>query len=204
MKSFLVFAAFLLTACSSGPAVTLLEGTEADFDELIGGQPAIITFWEVGCEECSYQMMLVDVISEEVQQVKVVGVNLQDSPADALKYWNENELGFPSLLDPKKQISKRFEVGEIAVMLMQSDGTISYRKDGTLGEDEFFQELESLLQVEFGWSLGQEMENSEEEDVDAYQYEAEGDIEGGYRETEYDEDFPTIGSDSSSSVDHQN
>ncbi|MBI1934373.1 DUF3179 domain-containing protein [Candidatus Peregrinibacteria bacterium] len=151
MKQRIVFLSGLLflSACSSAAPldrVTLLDGTATTLEGQIAGRPAIVNFWASWCIFCKEELPFFEKVTKEHPEIAIVGVNLQESPATAKRYWEEGGYTFPTLLDPRAELSKRFDVfTQPTTIFLNADGEIIFKKNGPLTEEELSEHVRDLI-----------------------------------------------------------
>lgn len=149
MKYFLLLLGLLsLSACRSAESVdrvTLLDGTETTLDDEIAGRPAIVNFWAGWCVFCKEELPFFENLAREHPEIAVIGVNLQESPEAARKYWENGGYTFPTLLDPTSELKRRFDVfTQPTTIFLNADGKILSKKNGPLTEEELAERVHDL------------------------------------------------------------
>jgi len=150
MKHLLLVIGFLsLSACTSTgsmDSVTLLSGTETTLEAEIAGKPAIVNFWAAWCIFCKEELPLFEKVAREHPEIAVIGVNLQESPDVVRRYWQDGGFTLPTLLDPKAELSKRFDVfTQPTTIFLNADGEIIFKKNGPLTEEELSEHVRDLI-----------------------------------------------------------
>ncbi len=150
MKRLLFFIGLLsLSACTSTGSmdrVALLDGTQATLDDQIDGKPAIVNFWAAWCVFCKEELPLFEKVAREHPEITVIGVNLQEDPDTARQYWKNGGYTFPTLLDPKAELSKRFDIfTQPTTIFLNANGEIIFKKNGPLTEEELDEHVRDLV-----------------------------------------------------------
>ena len=150
MKHLLFLIGLLsLSGCTSaGPMdrVTLLNSTETSLEEQIADRPAIVNFWASWCIFCKEELPLFEKVAHEHPEIAMIGVNLRESPDAARRYWKNGGYTFPTLLDPKAELSKRFDVfTQPTTVFLNADGEIIFKKNGPLTEEELAEHVRKLI-----------------------------------------------------------
>jgi len=153
MRRLLPCMALLLVACSAGSnvqegLVTTLEGQQISLQELTRGKPAIINFWASWCSFCKEEMPQLQAVSNQFEDIAVVGVNLQEDQAVARAYVEEGGYTFVSLLDPAEELKKQFGVfTQPTTFVLDAEGNELHRKDGPFTSEELLQWVEEIRSV---------------------------------------------------------
>ncbi|MBA3671842.1 MAG: TlpA family protein disulfide reductase [Gemmatimonadaceae bacterium] len=93
------------------------------------GQVVLVNVWATWCEPCRVEMPSIERLHREYgpRGLKVVAISVDD-PADAGKvrdFVREYKLTFQVLLDPKRTVSKRYQItGWPETFIIARDGTI--------------------------------------------------------------------------------
>lgn len=150
MKRLLLTIGFLsLSACTSAgtmDSVTLLDGTETTLEAQITGKPAIVNFWAAWCIFCEEELPLFEKVARGHPEIAVIGVNLQEPLSTVQHYWKNGGYTFPTLLDPKAKLSRRFGVfTQPTTVFLNADGEIIFKKNGPLTEEELSEHIQELV-----------------------------------------------------------
>ena len=149
----IVFGAALLvlTSCSSKQPeqITLLDGTPVELSEFTEGVPAIVNFWASSCSFCKDELPYFEKISRDYPEIAVIGINLQESPTAAAKYWRQGGYTFPSLLDPSSQLKAQFDViTQPTTIFIDMNGDHISKKNGPMQWKEIERRTKELLSEE--------------------------------------------------------
>jgi len=138
-----------LSACTSAgtmDSVTLLDGRETTLEAQIAGKPSIVNFWAAWCIFCKEELPLFEAVAREHPNIAVVGVNLQESSKTVQQYWQDGGYTFTTLLDPKAELSKRFDVfTQPTTVFLNANGEIIFKKNGPLTEEELDEHILDLI-----------------------------------------------------------
>lgn len=105
-----------------------------------------MNFWASWCIFCKEELPLFEKVAREYPDIAVIGVNLQESPDAARRYWQDGGYTFPTLLDPQAVLSKRFGVfTQPTTAFLNADGEIVFKKNGPLTEEELAENVRDLL-----------------------------------------------------------
>ena len=109
---------------AQGQAVTLSE---------LRGQVVMINFWASWCGPCRQEMPLLEQIHQRYEPLgfKLIGVNVEENPADGQAFLKERPVSFPVLYDPENGLSKLFDVVAMpSTVLIDRQGNIRYLHHG--------------------------------------------------------------------------
>jgi cytochrome c biogenesis protein CcmG, thiol:disulfide interchange protein DsbE len=89
----------------------LLSGGTLSSDEL-KGSPVVLNFWASWCEPCREEAPLLERMHRryEDEGVRIIGVNIRDSTANARRFVREFDLSFPIVRDPDEELASGLEV----------------------------------------------------------------------------------------------
>lgn len=91
------------------------------------GQVVLINFWATWCAPCRQELPLLNRLHEQYGKAgfTLLGVNVDDQPQAALDMARQLKLGFPVLLDSKKQVTRRYDVDSMpSTLLIDRDGKV--------------------------------------------------------------------------------
>jgi thiol-disulfide isomerase/thioredoxin len=126
--------------------VSALDGTETTLEGEIGGRPAMVNFWAAWCIFCKEELPFFEKVSREHPEIAVIGVNLQEPPETTRQYWGNGGYTFPTLLDPKAELSKRFGVfTQPTTVFLNENGEIIFKKNGPLTGEELDEHVRDLI-----------------------------------------------------------
>lgn len=109
---------------AQGQAVTLSE---------LRGQVVMINFWASWCGPCRQEMPLLEQIHQRYEPLgfKLLGVNVEENPADGQAFLAERPVSFPVLYDPDNGLSKLYDVVAMpSTVLIDRQGNIRYLHHG--------------------------------------------------------------------------
>jgi thiol-disulfide isomerase/thioredoxin len=120
------------------------------FQRLLGqlrGTPVLVNFWGSWCPPCRAEMpRLVDAHNEFGDRVQFLGVDIQDTRAEAKAFMNEFEMTFPSVFDPPDAIKTDLgHFGQPVTALYRADGGLSFAWTGPVEEEELRRQLEKIV-----------------------------------------------------------
>nr|MBP7914986.1 TlpA family protein disulfide reductase [Vitreoscilla sp.] len=114
------------------------------------GKVVLLNFWATWCAPCREEMPHLNRLYEKYRAAGFVllGVNVDDDPANALGVAGTFGVKFPMLLDTDKQVSKLYDLATMpSTVLIDRDGKVRYLhrgyKPGT--ELEYDQQIRTLL-----------------------------------------------------------
>jgi cytochrome c biogenesis protein CcmG, thiol:disulfide interchange protein DsbE len=133
----------------------LLERTPEQFEADLArlrGRVVVVNFWASWCEPCREEMPLLRRTAEAyaTKPVTIVGVDASDRRADALAFLSRNQVGFPTVFDPRglqDGIANRWAVtGLPQTWFLGPDGSRSGRFAGAIDEQELRRRVDALLE----------------------------------------------------------
>lgn len=128
-----------------GPALTPPPATLRLAD--LAGKPAFIDVWASWCVPCREEApMLARLWRRYRAQVHFLGVDVQDSRADARRFTRRYRLGYPNIFDPKAGLAARLGFfGLPTAYLVDGHGRIAARLVGRQQERTLESGLEALV-----------------------------------------------------------
>ena len=148
---FLAFLAAPALAAPSAPAFTLrLLGDSGTFDSraLLGKKVLVVRFQASWCKVCAEEAPGIERLYEKYRSrgVEVVGVQIQDTAADARRFLKEHGATYPAGLDPHLTIANRFGFkGTPYTVLIDRKGEVVARIHGRVDEGRLTRSLDPLV-----------------------------------------------------------
>jgi len=148
----LLLAPVAALAAPAAPAVTLtlLDGQTAfDSRALIGKKVLVVRFQASWCKVCREEAARLERIWKNYapRGVEVVGIQVQDTEADARRFLKAQAVTYPAGLDPRLRIANRFAITATPyTVVIDKRGTIAARISGRIDEPRLAKLLDSLLQ----------------------------------------------------------
>ena len=114
----------------SGPSLTPPPATLSVAD--LGGQPAFIDVWASWCVPCREEApMLARLWRRYRAQVQFIGINVEDSRAEARRFIHRYHLGYPNIFDAKAGLAGRLGFfGLPTAYLVDEQGRLAARLVG--------------------------------------------------------------------------
>ena len=109
---------------ANGQSVTLSD---------LRGQVIMINFWASWCGPCRQEMPLLEQIHQRYEPLgfTLLGVNVEENPADGQAFLKERPVSFPVLYDPENGISKLHDVVAMpSTVLIDRQGNVRYLHHG--------------------------------------------------------------------------
>lgn len=107
---------------SPAPDFTLkaLDGHEVKLSDYRGKETVVVAFWASWCGPCRMEMPSLESFyaAHRGNGVEVLAVSIDDDPAAARKYAEQNHLPFPVLLDNDQQAASQYHVEGIPVIFV--------------------------------------------------------------------------------------
>ena len=140
-----LMAALVLGFCMCAPAwadevsvpapdftLTDASGNAHRLSEL-KGQVVMINFWASWCGPCRQEMPLLEEIFKKYEPLgfTLLGVNVEENPADGKSWLAERPVSFPVLYDPNNGVSKLYDVVAMpSTVLIDREGNVRYLHHG--------------------------------------------------------------------------
>ncbi len=114
------------------------------------GDVVMINFWATWCGPCRQEMPLLDELYARYHRVgfNLLGVNIDDDTARALRMVEELDLHFPVVFDTRKEVSRLYNVEAMpATILVDREGKIRHVHHGYKPgyEDKYLDQIRALL-----------------------------------------------------------
>jgi peroxiredoxin len=115
---------------SSAPDFTLrtMDGKNVRLQEL-RGRVVLVNFWATWCGPCRQEMPHLNKLYDKYQSAGFVmlGVNIDDDPANAIGVANKLGMKFPVLLDTDKKVSRLYDLNVMpSTVVIDRDGKVRY------------------------------------------------------------------------------
>lgn len=99
------------------------------------GRTVIVNIWASWCGPCEQEAPVLDEIARHYRargdDVLVLGVDVRDLTEDALAFWDEYDLKYPSLRDRSDEAADAFEIAGVPeTYVIDPQGRIAYRQIG--------------------------------------------------------------------------
>lgn len=135
----------LLAGCSPGYSSTSVQGRAApDFrlENIEGqsvalsdfrGKPVLVNFWATWCLACREEMPYLQQVYNEwtAKGLVLLTVDIGETPSVITKYFEENNLSMPVLLDIDQEVARRYNITGIPTsLLIDGEGIIRKRQIG--------------------------------------------------------------------------
>ena len=147
------FLALIAAACSTPDQLGVqridepmpkLEGPTVQGETLAAadyqGSPLVINFWASWCAPCRREQPMLEALSQQYADrgVKFIGVNSRNQLAEARAFVDEFDVTYPSVVDPANKVAFEFgmSLGLPGTVIVDSTGTIRYRKQGEITKEE--------------------------------------------------------------------
>ncbi len=112
------------------------------------GKPVVLNFWASWCEPCRDEQPAVNTLWQRYQSrgVVFVGINIQDTPHDALGFIRQYGVAYPVVSDPKGAVYIDYGVvGVPETYLVTREGKIKQKLVGPVDPNRLATLLEELL-----------------------------------------------------------
>ena len=123
----------------------LLTSTGTFGSDDLEGKPYVLNFWASWCAPCKDESPMLKEASERYEdEVRFVGIDVQDARSDALAFIEAEGLDYPHVRDEGRAIYREFGLtGQPETFFVDSDGVVVEHVNGPLTEPV----LDSLLRV---------------------------------------------------------
>jgi cytochrome c biogenesis protein CcmG/thiol:disulfide interchange protein DsbE len=117
---------FTLPDLRGGPDVTLAS---------YRGSPVLINFWASWCGPCREEMPRLAAFAKDQDEVRVLGIAVNDRPADSRAFAAEKGADFPMAVDRDSEVVGRYGgTGLPTTVLVDAEGRIVSTVYGPVGE----------------------------------------------------------------------
>lgn len=129
---------------------TLLDGADFDSSDL-AGDVAVINFWGSWCGPCRVESPEFQEVYDDVrdQGVSFLGVNVKDGDQLARAFVEAQGLTFPSIFDPRGEVSLTFRdyppAAIPSTILLDRDGRVAAVYVGAVSQDTLRAVIDALL-----------------------------------------------------------
>jgi thiol-disulfide isomerase/thioredoxin len=118
-------APWLLAAGGEGPlSFETLEGERVQLAPAPGGEALLVHFWATWCPECGGELPLLERAAKSCEgaPLRLVMVNVADSPEQIARFRERHGLRMPVLRDPDGDVWRRFARGLPANLTWTREG----------------------------------------------------------------------------------
>lgn len=134
----------------SGPTVD--GGTLGSAD--LAGSVAVVNFWYAGCPPCRLEAPDLAALSEELDDVPFIGINVYDTADVARTFDEEYGIGYPSILDVASGSVQLAFAGSVApnavptTIVLDREGRVAARISGLLRDPAILRTMVETVQAE--------------------------------------------------------
>ncbi|WP_254781900.1 TlpA disulfide reductase family protein [Modestobacter sp. DSM 44400] len=131
-------SALTLPCLGPGPDVSL---------DRLAGRPTLLNLWATWCGPCREEMpLLQEAHARSGEQVRFLGVDVQDDPEAARWFLDEHGIGYPHLVDREGELLRGLGMHGLPVTLaLDGDGRVVDRAVGQLTPEELQRLIDDLL-----------------------------------------------------------
>lgn len=134
-------------------SLPLLEPYRAQYGAEMGireglNKPVLLNIWASWCVPCRTEAPLLERFHRQYKdRVLILGVNVQDSQAEALRFIRQYGLTFPSVYDERGRIGIEYGYyGVPETFIINRNGIVLHRHTGELNEAQLQGYIERVLQ----------------------------------------------------------
>lgn len=97
-----------------------------DLAAALAGRPALLNLWASWCPPCREEMPVLAAYASSSDAIPVIGVNVQDRPADALSLLTALGITYPSVTDPAAALQGALAAPRVLPLsyILRPDGSI--------------------------------------------------------------------------------
>lgn len=97
-----------------------------DLAAALAGRPALLNVWASWCPPCREEMPVLATYAAQPGAVPVIGINVQDRPADALTMLADVGVRYPSVTDPQGALQRALQAPPILPVsyVLRPDGSV--------------------------------------------------------------------------------
>jgi cytochrome c biogenesis protein CcmG/thiol:disulfide interchange protein DsbE len=137
------------TGADALPALTLPclgPGPDVSLDRLTG-RPTLVNLWATWCEPCREEMpLLQEAYTRHGQQVRFLGIDVQDDPEAARWFLDEFGIEYPHAVDSDGALLRALGMRGLPVTLVQDEeGRVIGRQVGQLTAENLQQLIDPVL-----------------------------------------------------------
>ena len=115
---------------------TAADGSGTSLEQL-KGTPLVVNMWATWCKPCVKEMPAFDEVADGSSGVRIMGVNVADSAADAAKFAADLGVHYEQFTDPTGGLSDAFGVSGLpATAFIDASGKVVEVHSGALTADE--------------------------------------------------------------------
>jgi cytochrome c biogenesis protein CcmG, thiol:disulfide interchange protein DsbE len=110
------------------------------------GHPAVVNIWASWCAPCRYEFPAFQKLAAKYgKRVAFIGVNSEDSEANAAEFLEEDPVPYPSYYDPKHEFAASMEMNGLPnTVIFDGKGELVYSKQGQYAHPE--EEIEAAIE----------------------------------------------------------
>lgn len=98
------------------------------------GRVVVVNVWASWCAECIAEAPALRAVWETEPAVAFVGINVQDTRAEAIAFRDEYRLSYPSLFDPPGEFRRALQATIPSTFVIDSSSRIAFRRLGPVTE----------------------------------------------------------------------
>ncbi|WP_077615613.1 thiol-disulfide oxidoreductase ResA [Caenibacillus caldisaponilyticus] len=128
-------------------ALKTLDGKEVKLSDF-RGQGVLLNFWGSWCDPCKEEMPYINEVYEKhLKNVKILAVNIQESPVVVRGFFERYGLKFTTVLDRDGAVTRAYHIGPIpTTFLIDKNGRIVKKITGGMDSPEAVEKNLKLVQ----------------------------------------------------------
>jgi thiol-disulfide isomerase/thioredoxin len=100
------------------------DGTEVSLAQM-KGTPVVVNMWATWCRPCVTEMPAFDEVASNIDGVRIIGVNVADTPEAAAKFAGDLGVSYEQFTDPDGNLSTALSVSNLpATAFVDADGKV--------------------------------------------------------------------------------
>jgi peroxiredoxin len=104
-----------------------LEGEKVELAQMIKEKPVLLVFWATWCPTCLEEIPTLNEWTKKFPQLKILGINVQESMEQIKPFASKRGVNYPVLLDQQAEVAELYGlIGIPAAIVVAKGGRIIY------------------------------------------------------------------------------